>query len=71
MYRRALGRGRSVDPAASMPPQNPLTEMRQLAADIARFADELEASTDFDAGVFRYWQARLLGIVTALESQAG
>jgi hypothetical protein len=54
-----------------MPPQNPLTELRQLASDIARFADELEASSDFDARVFRYWHARLLGIATALESQVG
>jgi hypothetical protein len=71
MYRRTLARRRSLDPAASMPPQNPLTEMRQLASDIARFADELEASTDFDARVFRFWQAWLLRIAGDLEAQAG
>jgi hypothetical protein len=58
----ALGR------AIRLPPQSPLTDLRQLAGDIARFADALEAESDLDARVFRYWQTRLLGIAAELES---
>jgi hypothetical protein len=39
-----------------------------LAGDIARFADALEAESDLDARVFRYWHTRLLGIAAELES---
>jgi hypothetical protein len=53
-----------------VPEQNPLTDLRQLAGDIARFADALEAESEFDARVFRYWHARLLGIAAALELPA-
>lgn len=49
-----------------MPPQNPLTRLEQVAVDIGRFADELEATTDLDAKVLRYWQAELLDIVSTL-----
>jgi len=36
--------------------------------DLRRFADELEAETDLDPSVLRYWQAQLLEITVELES---
>jgi hypothetical protein len=47
--------------------QNPLTRLRQVAVDLGRFADELEADTDLEPQVFRYWQAQLLEIAAELE----
>ena len=49
-----------------MPPQNPLTRIQQVAVDIGRFADELEATADLDAKVLRYWQAELLEVAATL-----
>lgn len=49
-----------------MPPQNPLTRLEQVAVDIGRFADALEATTDLDPRALRYWRAELLDIVAAL-----
>jgi hypothetical protein len=49
-----------------MPPQNPLTRLEQVARDLGRFADELEATTDLEASVLRYWQAELRDIAAAL-----
>jgi hypothetical protein len=51
-----------------MPPQGPVTRLRQVALDLRRFADELEAETDLDPSVLRYWQAQLLEITVELES---
>jgi hypothetical protein len=51
-----------------VPPQNPLTRLRQVALDLDRLADELEAETEFDPAVFRYLQAQLLEIAAQLES---
>ncbi len=50
-----------------MPPQNPLTRLRQLALDLDRLADELESSTDFDPAAFRYLRAQLLDIAEEIE----
>jgi hypothetical protein len=50
-----------------VPPQNPVTNLRLLAGDVARFADAVEHETELDARVFRYWQARLLEIAAQLE----
>ncbi len=49
-----------------MPPQNPLTRLEQVALDLGRFADELEATTDLQATVLRYWQAELLDVAATL-----
>ena len=51
-----------------MPAQDPVTRLRQVALDLRRFADELEAETDLDPRVLRYWQAQLLEITVELES---
>jgi len=51
-----------------MPPQNPITRLQQVAVDVGRLADALEASTDLDPRVLRYWQAELLEIASALGS---
>jgi hypothetical protein len=53
-----------------MPPQNPLTRLTQVAQDVGRFADELEAATDVDANVLRYWRAELLEISALLGGHA-
>lgn len=53
-----------------MPPQNPLTRLQQVAADVGRFADALEANTDLDARLLRYWQAELSGIAATLAGLA-
>jgi hypothetical protein len=53
-----------------MPPQNPLTRLEQLALDVGRFADALEAATDYDDTLLRYWQAELRDIAAELQ-QAG
>ncbi len=37
-----------------------------MAVDVGRFADELEATTDLDAKVLRYWQAERLEIASTL-----
>lgn len=50
-----------------MPPQNPVTRLRQVASDLNRFADELDAGTDLDPTVLRYWHAQLLAISAELE----
>ncbi len=50
-----------------MPPPNPVTNLRLLAGEVARFADALEHETELDARVFRHWQARLLEIAAQLE----
>ncbi len=50
-----------------MPPPDPVTSLRALSLEIARFADELEAATDLDARVLRHWHARLLEIAAQLE----
>jgi hypothetical protein len=42
-----------------MPPQNPVTRLRQGAIDLNRFADELDADTDLDPTVLRYWHGQL------------
>jgi len=51
-----------------MPSQDPVTRLRQVALDLRRFADELEAETDLDPSVLHYWQAQLLEITVELES---
>jgi hypothetical protein len=50
-----------------VPPPDPLTNLRLLAGDIARFADAVEHETELDARVFRYWHARLLEIAADLD----
>ncbi len=50
-----------------MPPQDPLTRLRQLALDLDRLANELEDETEFDPGVFRLLRAQLLEIAADLE----
>lgn len=50
-----------------MPPQNPLTRLRQLALDLDRLADELAGDTEFDPAVFRYLRSQLLDIADELE----
>jgi hypothetical protein len=50
-----------------MPPQDPVTRLRKVALDLRRFADELEAETDLDPSVLRYWQAQLFEISVELE----
>jgi hypothetical protein len=57
-----------VDYDQAMPPQDPVPRLRQVALDVSRFADELDAETDLDPGVLRYWQAQLLEITVELES---
>jgi hypothetical protein len=57
-----------VDYDQAMPAQDPVTRLRQVALDLRRFADELEAETDLDPSVLRYWQAQLLEITVELES---
>jgi hypothetical protein len=54
-----------------VPPQNPLTRLEQVAADLGRFAEALEATTDIDAKVLRYWQAELRAIATELQQPDG
>ncbi len=49
-----------------MPPQNPLTRLQQVAADVGRFADALEANTDLDPRLLRHWQAELYDIAATL-----
>lgn len=61
---RAAGRALTFD---VMPPPDPVTSLRALSLEIARFADELEAATDLDARVLRHWHARLLEIAAQLE----
>jgi hypothetical protein len=50
-----------------VPPQNPLTRLRQIAIDVGRLADELESNTEFDPAVFRYLEQQLLDIAADLE----
>ena len=50
-----------------MPPQNPVTRLRQVAIDLNRFADELDADTDLDPAALRHWHAQLLEISVELE----
>jgi hypothetical protein len=50
-----------------MPPQNPLTRLRQLALDLDRLADELAGDTEFDPAVFRYLRSELLDIAQEIE----
>jgi hypothetical protein len=50
-----------------MPPPNPLTRLRAVALDLGRFADELDATTDLDPAVLRYWRAQLLDIAAEFE----
>jgi hypothetical protein len=50
-----------------VPPQNPLTRLRQLALDLDRLADELAGDTEFDPAVFRYLRSQLLDIADELE----
>jgi len=54
-----------------VPPQNPLTRLEQLAVDVGRFADALEATAELDAKVLRYWQAELRSIAAELHQGAG
>jgi hypothetical protein len=54
-----------------VPREDPVTSLRQMAQDIGRFADVLEAATDIDARVLRYWRARLLEIASQLEGSSG
>lgn len=60
-------------PAASavVPSAPPLTRLRQIAGELARFADVLEAETDFDSRAFRHWHAQLLDIADELEAARG
>jgi hypothetical protein len=51
---------------APVPPQNPLTRLEQVALEMGRFAEALEAATDLDAKVIRYWQAELRAIAAQL-----
>jgi hypothetical protein len=53
-----------------MPPQNPLTRLRQLALDLERLSLELEGDTEFDPAVFRYLRSQLVEIAAEIE-QAG
>jgi len=41
--------------------------LRQVALDLSRFADKLEAETDLDPGVLRYCYAQLAEIAVELE----
>ncbi len=50
-----------------MPPQNPLTRLRQLAVDLERLSAELEGDTEFDPAVFRYLRAQLIDIANEIE----
>ena len=55
-----------------MPPQDPLTRLRQLAIDLDRLAGELDDETQFDPSVFRFLRTQLLEIAEQLErSYAG
>jgi hypothetical protein len=54
--------------SAVVPAQPPLTRLRHVADELARFADVVEAETDFDPRAFRHWQAQLLDIADALET---
>jgi hypothetical protein len=51
----------------AMPPQNPVTRLRKVASDLNRFADELDAGTDLEPTVLRYWHAQLLEISAELD----
>ena len=44
-----------------------MTRLRQVAIDLNRFADELDADTDLDPTVLRHWHAQLLEISVELE----
>jgi hypothetical protein len=50
-----------------MPPQNPIARLRQIAIDLDRMADDLEAETEFDPAVFRYLHSQLLDIAAEIE----
>jgi hypothetical protein len=50
-----------------VPPQNPLTRLRQIALGLGRLADDLESNTEFDPAVFRYLESQLLEIAGELE----
>jgi hypothetical protein len=50
-----------------VPPQNPLTRLRQVALDLERLAVELESDTEFDPSVFRYLRDQLLEIASDME----
>jgi hypothetical protein len=50
-----------------MPPQNPVTRLRQVAIELGQFADVLDADTDLDPQVLRHWQTQLLDIAPDLE----
>ncbi len=50
----------------TVPPQNPVTRLQQVAVDVGRFADALETSTDLDARLLRFWQAELSDIAATL-----
>jgi hypothetical protein len=52
-----------------VPPQNPLTRLRQIAIDLERFAEQLEADTGLDPTVFRHWRVQLLEIAAELEAK--
>ena len=66
--------GLTAEPALGdnswVPPQNPVTRLEQVAADLGRFADALEETADLDARVMRHWQAELLEIAAALMAGA-
>ena len=53
-----------------MPTQQPLVRLRQIALDLERFADALEADTELDSAVFRYWRTELLLVAAELEREA-
>jgi hypothetical protein len=50
-----------------MPPQDPLTRLRQIAVDLGRMADELERETQLDPTIFRHLRTQLLEIAADLE----
>jgi hypothetical protein len=50
-----------------VPPQNALTRLRQLAIDLGRLADALEAETEFDPTIFHQWHDQLLDIAAELD----
>jgi hypothetical protein len=52
---------------ALVPPQNPVTRLRQIAIDLDRLADDLETETEFDPAIFRYLQNQLLDIAGEIE----
>jgi hypothetical protein len=50
--------------------QQPLLRLRQIALDLERFADALEADAGLDPAVFRYWRTELLLVAAELEREA-